>query len=220
MRNRLLKRMRQDTNIVQPRSCISITLPCSSTCATTSLPSIHNVGHASIVILKYSPVIQLLLCVWSIQRIGNMSVVHLGISNFCSYLSLKHRYPIFTNTFALHCLGTPEDGTRYTVTIFVWTFKHISQISLFASGRVRLHCLFVNNLESRINAHGHLCELCVKEWNTSLQCMCHCHTICSVKIDITKHTVNPSKLILYLSGVFCVHEVKVSCKELIGSLAS
>mmetsp|Transcript_9563 Transcript_9563/g.13360 ORF Transcript_9563/g.13360 Transcript_9563/m.13360 type:complete len:263 (+) Transcript_9563:1861-2649(+) len=217
---RLLKCMSQNIHIVQTCSCVSITLPCSSSSTASSLPSIHNVCHASIVILKYSPVVQFFLCVRSIDWVGNVCVVHLSICNLCSNLPLQQRYPIFANTFTLHCLGTPKDGTRYFMTIFICTFKHISQIRLFASWGVGLYCLLVYHLEGRIKTHGHCSELGVKEGNTSLQTMRHCHTISPMKIDITKHTINPSKFILYLSGTLSIHKVEISRKKLICTFTS
>ena len=99
-------------------------------------------------------VVELLLGMGSVDGIGQMSLVHLGIRHEGRNSPLKDRNPILTHALALHGLRAPKDGARDAVTFRVGALEQLAEESLLSAARIGSDGLLIDHLACRIDAHS------------------------------------------------------------------
>mmetsp|Transcript_10244 Transcript_10244/g.28744 ORF Transcript_10244/g.28744 Transcript_10244/m.28744 type:complete len:609 (+) Transcript_10244:289-2115(+) len=175
--------------------------------------------HAMEILVIDTTVVELLLGMRSVDGIGQMCLVHLGVRNKGSNSPLKDRNPILAHTLALHGLRAPKDGLRDDVTFRVGALEQLTQKSLLSATRVGSDSLLVDYLACWIDAHGELGKLSVEEGHTSLEAVGHGHAVRSVQVDVAQHPIDAAKLVLNLTGSLSVGEVEIASEQLISTFS-
>mmetsp|Transcript_6916 Transcript_6916/g.16892 ORF Transcript_6916/g.16892 Transcript_6916/m.16892 type:complete len:627 (+) Transcript_6916:431-2311(+) len=212
--------MRQNIDILQTFSGVHVTLPFGTHGTATTFPELNNVFKAVEVLIVNSAVVQFLLGLWSIDRIGYVGLVHFGITDKRRDTTLKNGNPVLSDTFALHSLGTPQYRCGDRISVCIGFLEQFSEHRLFTSSCVVFYGYWIDHLSCRVDAHDQLCEFRIQKWDTGFEGVGHGHSIRAVKVDVSKHTIDSTKFVLHLSRVFGILEVQVTRKELIGSLTS
>mmetsp|Transcript_22432 Transcript_22432/g.73663 ORF Transcript_22432/g.73663 Transcript_22432/m.73663 type:complete len:294 (+) Transcript_22432:1291-2172(+) len=195
-------------HISQTLSRVGCCLPSCSSSPTTSIPNLHKFVHALVVLLKDLSVVHFLLRHRGVDRVEFISSSEFFIRNLAITPALQFCNPSHTDPFALHGFGPPEHLRRHS------SFKGSTKCMLLSRP------FLSNGFEAGIDIHDRLDDIGAQERYTSFKSMSHCHSICSLAVDVMKMMEYPPQLPMERSRIRGIPEVQIASEKLIRTFSS